>query len=84
VFVIYDMIFNVALVLAAAIGALILPVDGKSVLILVIISLCYLATGIVFSMVGRGLAWDQGSESLNATEDATPTATTETAPAHED
>jgi MFS family permease len=84
VFVIYDMIFNVALVLAAAIGALILPVDGKSVLILVIISLCYLATGIVFSMVGRGLAWDQGSESLNAPEDATPTATTETAPAHED
>lgn len=64
VFVLYDMVFNVALVAAAAIGALVLPVNGKSVLILVIISACYLFTGLVFAVTGRGLNWDQGAESL--------------------
>jgi MFS family permease len=64
VFVIYDMIFNTALVAAAGIGALVLPVDGKSVLVLVIISGCYLITGVVFAVLGRGLNWDQGAESL--------------------
>lgn len=64
VFVLYDMVFNVALVAAAAIGALVLPVNGKSVLILVIISACYLFTGLVFAVTGRGLKWDQGAESL--------------------
>jgi len=64
VFVIYDMVFNVALVTAAGIGALVLPVDGKSVPILVIISACYLITGVVFAVSGRGLDWDQGAESL--------------------
>lgn len=64
VFVIYDMIFNVALVAAAGIGALILPLNGRSVPILVIISGCYLATGLAFAVLGRGLAWDQGAESL--------------------
>ena len=43
VFVLYDMVFNVALVLAAVIGALILPADGKSVLILVVLAVGYLA-----------------------------------------
>jgi MFS family permease len=65
VFVIYDMIFNVALVLAAVIGALILPADGRSVPILIIISLCYLVTGIAFGLLSRGLQLDRGSESLD-------------------
>ncbi|MBO0812304.1 MAG: MFS transporter [Microlunatus sp.] len=71
VFVIYDMIFNVALVGAAAIGALVLPVNGRSVPILLIISGCYLATGIAFAALGRGLAWDQGAESLEQPEAGT-------------
>jgi MFS family permease len=71
VFVIYDMVFNVALVGAAAIGALILPLNGRSVPILVIISGCYLITGLVFAVLGRGLAWDQGAESLT-TPDVDP------------
>ena len=33
VFVLYDMVFNVALVAAAVIAALILPANGKSVLV---------------------------------------------------
>jgi MFS family permease len=65
VFVIYDMVFNVALVLAAVIGALILPADGRSVPILIIISLCYLVTGIAFGLLSRGLQLDRGSESLD-------------------
>ncbi len=65
VFVIYDMIFNVALVLAAAIGALVLPADGRSVPILVIISCCYLVSGIGFGLVSSGLRLDRGSESLD-------------------
>jgi len=65
VFVIYDMIFNAALVAAAGIGALVLPLNGRSVLVLVIISGCYLITGVIFALLGRGLAWDQGAESLS-------------------
>ncbi|WP_168207311.1 MFS transporter [Microlunatus elymi] len=64
VFVIYDMIFNVSLVLAAVISIFVLPDNGKSVLVLVIIACCYLVTGIVFGVLSRGLNLDQGSESL--------------------
>lgn len=70
VFVLYDMIFNVALVLAAGIGALILPTDGKSVLILVVLAVVYLATGVIFALVGRGMNMDEGTESLKSTEAA--------------
>ena len=38
VFVLYDMVFNVALVLAAGIAAVILPADGRSVLILAVLA----------------------------------------------
>jgi MFS family permease len=69
VFVIYDMIFNVALVLAAAIAAVVLPADGRSVPILIIIGICYLITGAVFAMLGRGLQLDRGSESLDEAPD---------------
>ena len=38
VFVLYDMVFNVALVIAAGIAAVILPADGRSVLILAVLA----------------------------------------------
>ena len=46
-FVLYDMIFNVALVLAAVIGALILPADGVSVPILVVLAIGYLLVAVL-------------------------------------
>lgn len=64
VFVCYDMIFNVALVLAAVIGAAILPSNGKSVLVLVILAGCYLLISAVFAVVSRGLPMNQGTESV--------------------
>lgn len=64
VFVLYDMVFNVALVLAAAIGALVLPPDGRSVTLLVVLAACYLLVAAVFAAVTRGLSLDRGTESL--------------------
>lgn len=68
-FVIYDMIFNVSLVAAAGIGALILPADGKSVPILAVISGCYLLGGIAFAVASRGLNLNRGDESLYTAPD---------------
>ena len=65
-FVIYDMIFNVALVLAAVVGALILPADGKSVLILVVLAAGYLLVGAWFTLASRGISMNEGTESLLA------------------
>ncbi|HWJ52916.1 MAG TPA: MFS transporter [Propionibacteriaceae bacterium] len=67
VFVLYDMVFNIALVLAAVIGALILPVDGRSVLILVVLAVGYLVIAALFALVSRGLSMDRGTESLTTT-----------------
>lgn len=64
VFVLYDMIFNVALVVAAAIGALILPANGKSVLILVVLAGGYLLIAAAFAYASRGLSMNEGTESL--------------------
>lgn len=64
VFVCYDMVFNLALVLAAVIGALVLPSNGKSVIILVILAGCYLLIGVVFAVVSRGLSMNEGTESV--------------------
>jgi MFS family permease len=66
VFVLYDMVFNLALVIAAVIGALVLPPDGKSVVVLVMLAGCYLATAAVFAATTRGLSMDRGTESLQA------------------
>ncbi len=66
VFVIYDMIFNVALVVAAFIGALILPTNGKSVLILMVLAGCYLAIAAAFTWASRNLDMNKGTESLTA------------------
>jgi MFS family permease len=64
VFVIYDMIFNVTLVVAAVIAALILPANGKSVIILIIMAVGYLLVALGFALVSRGVSMDEGTESL--------------------
>jgi MFS family permease len=66
VFVIYDMIFNIALVLASVIAAVILPANGKSVLILIIMAVCYLLIGLWFALMSRGVSMNEGTESLQA------------------
>ncbi len=71
VFVLYDMIFNVALVLAAGIGALILPADGKSVPILICLAVVYLLIGAAFTVLSRGLDLNAGTESLVRSRTAT-------------
>jgi MFS family permease len=64
VFVIYDTIFNVALVVAAVIAAVILPANGKSVIILIIMAVCYLLIGLAFAAASRGVSMNEGTESL--------------------
>ena len=49
VFSLYDMIFNVGQVSAAALGALILPDDGKSYPVLAFVVLGFLLTAFVYS-----------------------------------
>lgn len=71
VFVLYDMIFNVALVVAAVIGAVILPPDGVSVPIIVGLAIAYALLGVWFALVSRNLSMDEGTESLRG---ETPTA----------
>jgi len=66
VFILYDMVFNVALVLAAVIGAFVLPADGKSVLVLVVLAACYLGIAALFTAASRGLDLDAGTGSLQA------------------
>ena len=66
VFVIYDMIFNVTLVVAAVIAALILPANGKSVIIMIIMAIGYLLVAVGFAVASRGVSMDEGTESLRA------------------
>jgi MFS family permease len=66
VFVLYDMIFNLALVVAAVIAAVILPANGKSVIILIVMAVCYLLIGLGFALVSRGVSMNEGTESLQA------------------
>jgi MFS family permease len=71
VFVLYDMVFNVALVTAAVIGALILPDNGVSVPILVVLAVGYLLVAVFFAYASRGLAMNRGTESLTAVSERT-------------
>jgi len=64
VFVVYDMIFNVALVVAAVIGAAILPANGVSVPIIIALAVAYALLGVWFALVSRNLSMDEGTESL--------------------
>jgi MFS family permease len=53
VFSLYDVIFNVAFVAAAAVGAVVLPVDGKSYAVLGATSLGYVLTATWYARVTR-------------------------------
>ncbi len=53
VFSIYDVIFNVAFVAAAAVGAVVLPDDGKSYVVLVALALGYAVTALWYAHVTR-------------------------------
>jgi MFS family permease len=66
VFVLYDMVFNVALVAAAVVGAFVLPADGRSVPIVLVLAGCYLLAGLGFAAVSRGMSMDRGTESVRA------------------
>lgn len=69
VFVIYDMIFNAALVGAAVLGALILPVDGVSVPIFVGVAVAFALVAVLFSLLSRrigGEVFNRGTEDLTA------------------
>lgn len=69
VFVLYDMIFNVALVLAGVIAALVLPPDGHSVALLVTVGVIYALIGVAFTLASRGLPMNEGTESLRSPEE---------------
>jgi MFS family permease len=66
VFVLYDMIFNVTLVVAAANAAVILPTNGKSVIILIIMAVGYVLVALAFALASRGVSMNEGTESLQA------------------
>ena len=66
VFVLYDMVFNVALVVAAVVGAFVLPADGRSVPIVLVLAGCYLVAGLGFAVLSRGMSMDRGTESVRA------------------
>jgi hypothetical protein len=53
VFSLYDVLFNVAFVAAAAVAALALPADGKSYAVLAVIAAGYALTAIFYARVSR-------------------------------
>ncbi|HEY8301669.1 MAG TPA: MFS transporter [Jatrophihabitans sp.] len=53
IFALYDMLFNVALVLASLLTALVLPPDGHSPVSVVVIATAYLATAAIYLRVSR-------------------------------
>ena len=66
VFVVYDMIFNAALVLAAVIAAVVLPADGVSVPIFLGLAVAYLFLAVGFILITRRMGsatFDRGTES---------------------
>jgi hypothetical protein len=44
----------------------ILPADGKSVIILIIMAVGYLLVAVAFTLVSRGVSMNEGTESLQA------------------
>ncbi len=56
VFSLYDMLFNAALVLGAAVGAPFMPVNGKSYALATLVAIGYLAAGAAFAVLNRGQA----------------------------
>lgn len=68
VFALYDVIFNVAFVAAAATAAVLLPRDGKSYPVLVLISLGYAATAVVYGWSRRRAASRTAGPATDAPE----------------
>jgi len=68
VFVLYDMIFNASMVVAAVIAAFVLPADGVSVPIFLGLAVAYLVLALAFTLVSRHLGatttFDRGTESM--------------------
>ena len=56
VFSLYDVIFNVAFVAAAAVAAVVLPASGKSYAVLAAIAVGYLATAVGYARLSRAAA----------------------------
>jgi MFS family permease len=57
VFSLYDVIFNVAFVAAAAVSAVVLPVDGKSYVVLATVAAGYLLTAAWYARVTRPVTY---------------------------
>lgn len=53
VFALYDVVFNVVFVAAAAVGALIIPTSGKSYAVLALIAVGYAATAVLYARAER-------------------------------
>jgi len=68
VFVLYDMIFNASMVVAAVIAAFVLPADGVSVPIFLGLAVAYLVLALAFTLVSRHMGatttFDRGTESM--------------------
>jgi len=68
VFVLYDMIFNASMVVAAVIAAFVLPADGVSVPIFLSLAVAYLVLALAFTLVSRHMGatttFDRGTESM--------------------
>jgi MFS family permease len=56
VFALYDMLFNLALVLAAVLTALVLPPDGRSPVSVVVVAVAYLVTAAGYTRAARGIS----------------------------
>ncbi len=52
-FAFYDVVFNAAFILAAALGALVIPDDGYSRLLYAFIAALYLLTALAYLRAGR-------------------------------
>lgn len=70
-FAFYDVVFNAAFILAASLGALVIPDDGYSRLLYAFIAVLYLVTGLTYLRAGRRNAGDATDRAR-----AAPTATT--------
>lgn len=69
VFVLYDMVFNAAMVLAAVVAAAILPADGASVVTFLSLAVAYLVLLAVFTVASRrvgAVAFDRGTEAARS------------------
>lgn len=72
VFVFYDMLYNGAFVIAAAFAAAALPVDGKSFLVLGVVSGAYLLAGLWYAVRRPDKPVSRRSEPIPAGEPTTP------------